>query len=465
MLKKIFPYRVQLTILQLEWYHLGRFLVWVGQHYWLRSLEGKKVLLLNAKAKVVLASAVATAIIFILLLTYEYKLIGFLLGILLATQSYIYLTLITLVLKPFEIARANRLKNAASERLMVMPHLKVIGIAGSFAKTSTKVFLYEMLRKSHTSLKTPGNYNTPLGIAKVIEWELYPEYDYFIYEGGAFWPGDVAELAEMLRPSLAMVTGLNEQHLERFGTLAKAVATELELADYAQNNNVPLFANHEDPLIQQYLPAHAKEVIWYGSEDDAYKVLDLRLTDQGSIFTLVLGGKGYPVQTPLLGRGQITNILAAATVAHYLGVSVPGILETIRTLKPVPHRLERRELPGLGVTLIDNAYNSNTNGFRQSLEVLGQFKGRSKVLVTPGIVELGKETWPIHEELGKKAGYMCEYIFLVGKSERTEALAAGIENKDKIIWLNSIQELWPTIKQMTLKDPVVLLENDLPDNY
>lgn len=465
MVERFFPYRQQLTILQLEWYQIGRFWRWVSQHFWQRKLEGKKQLIFNAKAKLVLGMALLEALVVLFVLTHYYALWGLLLAILLATQAYLYLGVAALLIKPLESVLFIRRKTRAEKRLRAMPHLKVVGIGGSFAKTSTKIFLYEMLRGTYETLKTPGNYNVPMGLAKVIEWELYPEYDFFIYEGGAFWPGDIRELATMLDPDFAIITGLNEQHLERFGSLEKAISTELELAAYAAEKKIPLFANGDDPLIRQHLPKYSQEVIWYGVTAEEYTVQDLRLTDQGSIFTLVLGGKGYPVQSKLLGKGNITNILAAATVAHYLGVPAQQIMNCIQRLQAAPHRLERRELPQLGVTLIDNAYNSNTTGFQQSLEVLSQFKGRSKVLVTPGIVELGQETGSIHKRLGKQVSVVCDYVFLVGKSERTEALAEGIEAAEKICWLNSIQELWSTLEKLDLKNPVVLLENDLPDNY
>ena len=181
------------------------------------------------------------------------------------------------------------------------------------------------------------------------------------------------------------------------------------------------------------------------------------------MFDLILDNKTYPSKTKLIGRSQIENIVAAATMAFKLGMKPGKIVEAIANLSSVPHRLEFRKRENMLV--IDDAYNSNVTGFKEALHLLDNFKDRPKIIVTPGIVDLGGETLEIHQPLGKLAAEICDVVILVGKSDRTKGLSQGITDQKKLHWISSIKELSAILKDLNLKNPVVLLENDLPDNY
>ncbi|MFH1388393.1 MAG: cyanophycin synthetase, partial [Patescibacteria group bacterium] len=136
----------------------------------------------------------------------------------------------------------------------------------------------------------------------------------------------------------------------------------------------------------------------------------------------------------------------------------------LNTLKPIPHRLEIKKLDNDWI-ILDDSYNSNVDGFKQALEALANFKNHTRIIVTPGIVELGNKTLEIHQTLGKLVNNICDYAVLVGKNERTEMLASTIKNKGKVIFIKSIKDLNETVANLEIKPPVILIENDLTDNY
>jgi UDP-N-acetylmuramoyl-tripeptide--D-alanyl-D-alanine ligase len=150
-------------------------------------------------------------------------------------------------------------------------------------------------------------------------------------------------------------------------------------------------------------------------------------------------------------------------MAFKLGIVPSKIVAAIGNMSSVPHRLEVHNRENMLV--IDDAYNSNVTGFKEALDLLENFKDRQKIIVTPGIVDLGSKTLEIHRNLGILAEKICDVIILVGKSDRTKGLALGITDQEKIHWINSISDLPVVLKTLNFKTPVVLLENDLPDNY
>ncbi|HUD09288.1 MAG TPA: UDP-N-acetylmuramoyl-tripeptide--D-alanyl-D-alanine ligase [Patescibacteria group bacterium] len=462
MIQKLFPYKIQLQILQQGEYRISNFLRWIFNNFGKRELENKKKLVFSAKAKAILILSLAIDALTIVVLTLLFGLIGLIFGLILTSQPYIFLTISVLILKlPEQLLRV-WIKRKAMRKLATFKNLTVIGITGSYGKTSVKEFLYAILKTEYPTLKTPESYNTVLGIAKVIDLELDESYKFFVCEMAAYKRGEIKELAEMLKPKYGILTGINEQHLEMFGLIGNTVAAKFELIEAIPQNGFAVINGGND-LVKNNYQKYEKNVVVYGLGDFDFSAKHIKMDEEGSTFDLILNNKSYPCKTKLLGRSQIENMVAASAMAFKLGIKPAKIIEAIGNLSAVAHRLELRRTDKMIV--IDDAYNSNVTGFKEALNLLGNFEDREKVIVTPGIVDLGAKTLEIHKKLGKLAEKICDEIVLVGKSDRTNGLSAGVNNQKKVHWINSIRDLQTVLKTLNLKNPVVLLENDLPDNY
>jgi len=383
----------------------------------------------------------------------------------------LYLTLAALLLYPFQAAVKWLLVQHAARRLRARPELLVVGITGSYGKTSTKEILATLLSTRYRVCKTAGSVNTPVGIARTVLRALRPEHQVFVVEMGAYVRGNIRDLARLARPRIGILTAIGEQHLERFGSVENIAATKYELIEALPPDGLAVF-NGDDPRCRA-LAAQTRHVAvrTYRLEPpdgqaDLWATA-IRSGPQGTTFTLhTAGGGAIHVTTPLLGRHNVANILAAATVALELGLSLEELAGAIAQLQPVPHRLQL--IPGQGgVTVIDDAYNANPAGVRAALAVLAEFPGR-KFLVTPGLVELGPLEAERHAELGRAAAAVCDYIILVGR-RRTAPIAAGARAAgfpaERLLTVASLQEATAQLGRLVAPGDVVLFENDLPDQY
>jgi UDP-N-acetylmuramoyl-tripeptide--D-alanyl-D-alanine ligase len=460
MLKKIFPYIIYLHIFQLDEYNPQKLIIWVLHHYFVRETENKKPLIWTPKAKMIYYFSIVITILMTGILTFFFKLFGFIIGVVFATQAYIPLMLSYFLLLPLERYQKRKIKRDTEKKIQKIPRLRIIGITGSYGKTSMKEFLYHILKTKYKVLKTPESYNTPYGIAKVVNYELNDSYDYFICEMGAYRRGEIKEICDMIHPQYGILTGINEQHLESFGSLQNTILEKFELIDALPADGFGIINGDNDNIVKQS-KIYKTTLVKYGFHDKTFTLSHLKTNTHGSTFTLVLNGKSYTTTTKLIGTPNIQNILGAATMSYKLGIKPEIIVAAIETLKPVPHRLEIKEFSNM--TLIDNAYNSNVDGFKASIKILTNFT-QPTIFITPGIVDLGKATYTIHKELGSLLNTV-DYLILVGKSERTKGLYDGLQKKEKAITIDTLQEVWQTIEKLKLKHPVILLENDLPDNY
>jgi len=462
MISKLFPYKLQLQILQLGEYRIIDFLKWISRNFLKREIENKKKLVFSPKARAILVLSLSLNLINIVALTFLFGLVGLVLGLILSSQAYIFLTVSTLILKPFEEVLRFWIKKKNIGKLASFKNLTVIGITGSYGKTSVKEFLSSILKTQYQVLKTPESYNTVLGIARVIDLELDESYQFFVCEMAAYKRGEIKELAKMLKPRYGILTGINEQHLETFGSIENTTAAKFELVEAIPENGFAVI-NGDNDLVRKNYQKYNKSFVVYGLGNFDFSAKNIKINKERTSFGLILDGKIYPCKTSLIGRSQIENIVAAATMAFKLGMKPAKIIEAIANLSAVPHRLEFKNREDM--LIIDDAYNSNVTGFKEALNLLDNFKGREKVIVTPGIVDLGAKTLEIHKNLGALSEKICDAIILVGKSDRTKGLALGIKDQKKIHWIDSISNLATVLKTLNFKNPVVLLENDLPDNY
>lgn len=372
-----------------------------------------------------------------------------------------------LITYPVEEAVKSWYFNDARRILKGRNDLIKIGITGSYGKTSTKFILGEILKEKYDVLYTPGSFNTPMGITRVVREQLTDDHNVFIAEMGARYKGDIKELTKLVQPIYGIVTSVGKQHLETFGSLEAVVATKSELPEGIVENGACFFNGDNTICREMYKKSALKDKYLFGTEgDDLYmKASEISINGKGSLFTLLAqNGESVRCQTKLLGRHNIVNVTGAAALAYLMGLPLEEIAAAIGRLKPVQHRLELIEGP---VTVIDDAFNANPEGSKEALEVLKSFSGK-RIIVTPGMVELGGEEDALNRAFGEAMAEAVDIAILVGGKHiapiREGLMEKGFDEK-RIINAKNLAEATELLKQHTEPGAVVLFENDLPDNY
>ncbi len=340
--------------------------------------------------------------------------------------------------------------------------MPVIGITGSYGKTSTKNYLTALLSTRYNVLMTPESYNTPMGIVRTIREHLKPSHQIFVCEMGACRVGEIKELCDLVHPTYGLITSIGEQHLETFGSVQNIIDTKFELADALPAGGF-VVVNEDNDYIHNRETAVRR--IGYSVDGQAdYIATDMSVSANGSSFIVTApDGESRRFTTKLLGAHNIQNLTGCIAVAHTLGIPLEELVYPVRMIKPVAHRLQM--LPN---GFIDDAFNSNPAGFRAALDVLSAFSGE-RVLVTPGMVELGDVQEIRNRELGEYAATRCDRAILVGQKQAPPlkaGLLAGGFPENQIAVVNSLNEALDIIKRLPLdNERIVLLENDLPDSY
>lgn len=358
-----------------------------------------------------------------------------------------------------------------------------IGITGSYGKTSVKEILRTILSQKYRVLATPASYNTPLGIAITVK-SLDSTHDVFIAEMGARNKGDIKELALLVKPDYGVLTGINNQHLESFGTIENIKNTKFELFetlargagdgvdglnDGQGRNGKGFFSSDNEGARELYERFGGEKYLAGigGAENDLVTATELSTSEQGTSFTLNIAGE-EPVacNTVLLGKHSVSNICLAAAVAYKVGLTPEEIAKGINRLQSVGHRLEL--VPNnKKIVIIDDSYNCNEDGAKAAMEVLDTFKGR-KIVVTPGLVELGKMENVANLSFGTLLAAHADKVIVIGKHNAEmiiNGLTAGGMDKADISFAKNLNKGNEILNGMLAEGDVVLFENDLPDNY
>lgn len=366
---------------------------------------------------------------------------------------------------PIEKAVSQWYINDAKKILKAHKNLTVIGITGSYGKTTTKFILTRILSEKFNTVCTPQSFNTPMGVVRTVRGQIKPQTQMFICEMGAKNVGDIKEICDIANPDYAIITSVGEQHLETFKSVDNVFKTKFELADAVTKKGGITLANLDSAGIKERSDKR-NDVIYFG-ESTKYSAKNVFCSEDGTTFDLCLDDTIFTVSTRLLGLHSVSDILAAAAMAHILGVGENDIKFAIGSLKPTEHRLELKGYTN-GALLIDDAYNSNPEGCLEAVRVLGSFNDKRKILVTPGLIELGDREYDCNYALGLEATKHCDVIILVGQN-RSKPMMDAINttdfDKQNVYVVSSFKEATEIYTPMLNKDSVVLWENDLPDNY
>lgn len=349
------------------------------------------------------------------------------------------------------------------------PDLKVVGITGSYGKTSTKHYLHKILSEQFETLMTPGSYNTPMGVIRTVREMMKPYTEVFICEMGAKQPGDIKEICDMVHPNMGIITAVGPMHLETFKSIDNVQATKFELADAIPSDGFVVVNNDFEYCANRNV--NNTQVIRYGGADTKgadYRATDIQYSAHGTDFTVKSpDGKTMRFHTPLVGECNVSNLLAAIIVALRLGVGEEKIRRAVGKIAQVEHRLSVARTPA-GITIIDDAFNSNPSGAKMALDVLAQIEGGKKIVVTPGMIELGDSEFDLNKALGRYIGEKADIAIIVGRYNR-EALTEGlrespIDDADVRI-VDSFVEAQTELQTILKPGDVILYENDLPDSF
>ncbi|MBO5851398.1 MAG: UDP-N-acetylmuramoyl-tripeptide--D-alanyl-D-alanine ligase [Clostridia bacterium] len=368
--------------------------------------------------------------------------------------------------EPFERANNKKHIKKAKQKFEEFPNLIKIGITGSYAKTSVKEILNTILSQKYNVLSTPNSFNTPLGIAKTVK-RLNSSHEVFIAEMGARHIGDIKELTNLVKPNIAVVTGVTYQHLETFKIFENIAKTKYEIIENMDGGKA-VFSADNKTAIEMFKTCKLEKTL-AGVEKNILATVyagGIQCFENGSKFILHLGDKKFEASTCLLGKHNVSNICLAVAVALYLGLTESEILLGISKIKPVKHRLEVLKSDN-GVTIIDDSYNANVEGVKCALDTLKLFEGK-KYIVTPGLVELGLLEGEENYKLGVEISKVVDVAVLIGRA-RALRIREGLISKgfkeDQIIMAKDLEDAKVQLNKILKSGDVVLFENDLPDKF
>lgn len=384
------------------------------------------------------------------------------------------LGLANLLLRPVQRADNARFERRARRRLREVDPL-VIGITGSYGKTTTKGCVAAVANLAGPTLPTPASFNSYLGVVRTINENLRPTHRNFVVEMGAYRRGDIAELCELVQPRIGVLTAIGPAHLERFGNLEETGRAKGELGEAlppdgalvtrADDERCREAAERAPCPVRLFAPAPHPDADAWAEE--------VRLDRGRTRFDLCLRSADgevsrHPVSARLLGTHNVANLLAAALVGVELGLAPEQIARALGQVSPPEHRLSPIVNRAAGIVVIDDAYNANPEGAAAALEVLAAHPGERRVLVTPGMVELGDSEETENERFGAAAAAVCDLVVLVGP-EQTAPIRRGLEGAgfpaEALRVVADAAAAERLLAETSRAGDVILFENDLPDLY
>ncbi len=347
--------------------------------------------------------------------------------------SEILLVAANVVTKPAEARIRRHYLGLAEQRLKAVDPV-VVAVVGSFGKTSTKHILAQLLQPNVNTLPTRKSFNTLMGVTRVINEDLTPDNRVFVVEMDAYAQGEIAAMSKLVHPSVAIITAIGPQHMERFGTISHIADAMYEVVTALPTDGTLILYTGDDSgtALAQRADNEHRHVIRYALATDGETVnadivaSSIHITAQGSTFRWRWEAQGLDreVSIPLLGRHQVANVSAALAAVLTLGYSIDDAISAAASLEQVEHRLEVMRSAG-PLTVIDDSYNANPVGVHNGLEVLAAMGGAHKFLITPGLVELGSVEDAENRRYGEHAAKVCDHV-IVMSAKTSAALCAGL---------------------------------------
>jgi UDP-N-acetylmuramoyl-tripeptide--D-alanyl-D-alanine ligase len=401
------------------------------------------------------------------------------LGLALVLAAPLFLAMANTLMMPVESLLRRRFINQA-RAVMDAIQPKVIGITGSYGKTTTKTFLAEILNGRYRAYPTPKSYNTMMGVCMAINNDLSDNYavDYFIVEMGAYIAGEIQRICGLTPPEISIVVEVGPQHLERFGSLENIATAKYEIVKALPPDGLAVF-NWDNPYVramyERGYPANRLAVsrtadpAAVGADGPRFIATNIHEDLNGLRFTVHDQEHGQQAEfvTAVLGEHNVTNILLAAAVAVHEGMSLQDIAFRVRQLQPAESRLVR-QTTAQGITIINDAYSANPSGVLSALKVLSMHEGGRRLLITPGMVELANLHEQENKRLGQAAAQHATDVILIG-AERTRPIKAGLLEAqfpaERLQVMETLAEAVRWYETNLQSGDTVLFLNDLPDTY
>ncbi|KKW42520.1 MAG: UDP-N-acetylmuramoyl-tripeptide-D-alanyl-D-alanine ligase [Candidatus Magasanikbacteria bacterium GW2011_GWA2_56_11] len=356
----------------------------------------------------------------------------------------------------------------AAKKIRSYPHLIVIGVTGSYGKSTVKEFLSQILAQKYSLVKTPRNTNTDIGIAQFILRTSFSGVQVFVVEMGAYRVGEIKKICDMVRPKVGILTAIIEQHLSLFGSIQNIQTAKYELLRSLPADGLAV-VYADNPFCTEFLgDLTCRRVETYGLDPDnkpSLLITNIKSGLDGLRCSGVYLGFEGEMQAPVLGAHQALNIAPATMVAVYLGLTREQVYAGYRTLKAGENSLKIYRYGSADV--IDDSYNSNPVGFKAALDIMAKFPSeRERVVVTRGMLELGEKTEEYHEVMAEEIAFTADKLVLI-TPDFTAAIRRGIEKINgkyrlEIIEKYDSRELCDYLKQYKNKPAVILLENRVP---
>jgi UDP-N-acetylmuramoyl-tripeptide--D-alanyl-D-alanine ligase len=374
----------------------------------------------------------------------------------------------SLVTQPVERALAERYVDRAAERLRAVAPT-VVAITGSYGKTSTKRHVVDLVAGTRAVVASPASFNNRAGLARAVNEHLSDDAEVFVAEMGTYGPGEIAALCAWCPPDVSVITAIGPVHLERFGSEDRILEAKSEITTTA---SVVVLAVDDPRLatLADQLTAGGRRVVRAGTRPGADVVVQPRPGSPDGSVALVVDGRPLGETLSLPAGVQPSNVACAVAVAQVLGVPLADVGERVTALSAADHRLQSAVAPG-GFVILDDTYNSNPAGARAALGALartepavGTAGGHRRVVVTPGMVELGSRQ---HEENRRFAATVHEVatdLVVVGRTNR-RALLEGAGGSVRVTVVETRAEAVAWVRSALGPGDAVLYENDLPDHY
>jgi UDP-N-acetylmuramoyl-tripeptide--D-alanyl-D-alanine ligase len=357
------------------------------------------------------------------------------------------------------IQKAKKLRNSLAK-------LKVIGITGSYGKTSTKEYTLHIL--SSCGLVVAGSIkhrNSELAIARDMLQQLSETVEVYVAEMGAYRSGEIASLVKLTEPDIGAITAIGSQHLALFGSKTLLAKAKWELVEGVHKDGIVVL-NADDPTLAKRGNAiRDKHIVWYSLLKPTDVYAKAIIYNSRSISARVyIGGKSSMIKIPLLGSGALQGAVAAAAVAYAYGIPAVKIFKSLGTL-PMLDRTMQLRAGVRGADIIDDTYSANEHGVLAAIEHLDRFINKRRIIILNPLLELGGAGQAIHHRLGNAAAQVADVVLVSGTAFK-QSLMAGARMAPKSVLIEFIpnpKTLTKRAMRFCQKDSVLLLEGRLPD--
>lgn len=373
--------------------------------------------------------------------------------------------LIFIIINPITNLRKKQIISQAKNKILSCKNLIVIGITGSYGKSSTKEILAQILSTKFKVLKTPKNTNTEIGVAKIILKELKPEHEVFVVEMGAYKIGEIKAICDLVKPQTGILTAIIEQHLALFGSLENIISAKFELIENLSANGTAILNLDNQNILENSTKYKINKLFYSIIKSADIYAENIIVSPQNLKFNLVLGKEKIAIESQLLGKHNVSNLLASAAAAIKLKMSLDEISQAISFIKPIDKTLNL--VKGLNNSiLIDDTYNANPEGIISALEYLDVYKEKNKILIFSAMYELGAKAVEAHQRIAKIMAQTCDQVYIINPNFaeilKKSMIAEGLDSK-KIIIEENKSKIVNILTNSINSDSVILFEGRGPE--